>query len=210
MKKLLLKSSLVALLGLASFNATAFEPTLGKDYIEVSQAPVAQKEVVEFFSFYCPHCYNFEMEYKIPSLIKEKLPKDVTMKQYHVSFLGKEGKDLTRAWSLAMAMGVEDKVKTPLFEAVQGHKINSMDDIRALFIENGISAEQFDGGINSFAVNGLVKKQEDLAESLNVQGVPAFFVDNKYQVNNEGFSDVKTNEEFIQRYIDIVLSLTEK
>ncbi len=210
MKKILLKSSLVVLLGLASFNTTAFEPTLGKDYIEVSQAPVAQKEVAEFFSFYCPHCYNFELEYRIPSLIKEKLPKDIELKQYHVSFLGKEGKNLTRAWSLAMAIGMEDKVKVPLFKAVQGHQINSMNDIRTLFIENGISAEQFDGGINSFAVNGLMRKQEDLAESLNVQGVPSFFVDNKYQVNNEGFADTKTNEEFVQRYVDIVLSLVQK
>lgn len=210
MKKFALKTAFIALSALFAFNVNAQELTAGKEYIEVRQAPSAQKEVLEFFSFYCPHCYAFELDYKIPSKIKEGLPEGAVLKQYHVDFLGRQSENLTRAWALAMALGVEEKVKTPLFEAAQKNAFNSMDDIRAVFLANGITAEQFDNGINSFAVNGLVNKQKQAAEAFNIRGVPAFFVNEQYQINAEGFSEVKSWEEFSQRYVDAVLFLIKK
>ena len=121
MKKMMLKTTFVALSALFAFsaNSLAAEPVEGKEYKVVSQAPSSQKEVVELFSFYCPHCYAFELQYKIPSQIKEKLPADVKFTQYHVDFLGRQSENLTRAWAFAMAKGVEDNVKTALFEGAQ-------------------------------------------------------------------------------------------
>ncbi|HEB5623688.1 thiol:disulfide interchange protein DsbA [Mannheimia haemolytica] len=212
MKKLALKTAFVALSALFTFNSTAIaaDPTAGKEYIEVRKAPSSQKEVVEFFSFYCPHCYDFELSYKIPSQIKEKLPSDSKLVQYHVNFLGRQSEDLTRAWALAMALGAEDKVKTALFEGAQKDAFKSMDDIRSVFLANGITAEQFDSGINSFAVNGLVNKQVQLAEDFQIRGVPAFFVNGQYQLNLEGFADSSSTNDFIKRYVDAVVFLSKK
>ncbi|WP_324683065.1 thiol:disulfide interchange protein DsbA [Bibersteinia trehalosi] len=212
MKKFALKTVFIAFSALFAFNVTANTTNLtaGKEYTEIRQVPSAQKEVLEFFSFYCPHCYDFELGYKIPSKIKAGLPEGAVLKQYHVDFLGRQSEELTRAWALAMALGVEEQVKTPLFENAQKNAIKSMDDIRAIFLANGISAEQFDGGINSFAVNGLVNKQRQAAEAFNIRGVPAFFVNEQYQVNAEGFSDVNSMGEFIERYVDAVLYLINK
>lgn len=212
MKKFALKTAFIALSALFAFNtaAVAADPVAGKEYVEVRKAPSAQKEVVEFFSFYCPHCYDFELNYKIPSQIKAKLPADTKLVQYHVNFLGRQSESLTRAWALAMALGAEDKVKTALFEGAQKDAFKSMDDIRAVFLANGITAEQFDGGINSFAVNGLVNKQVQLADDFNIRGVPAFFVNGQYEMNLEGFADSSSTNDFIQRYIDAVVFLTKK
>lgn len=212
MKKFVLKTTLVALSALFAFSgsAVAQDPVLDKEYSQVRQAPSAQKEVLELFSFYCPHCYDFELTYKIPSEIKQGLPQDAKLVQYHVDFLGRQSENLTRAWALAMALGVEDKVKTPLFEKAQKDEFKSMDDIRAVFLANGVTAEQFDGGINSFAVNGLVNKQKQAVEEFKVRGVPAFFVNGQYQINVEGFSDSGSTSEFVKRYIDAVLFLVKK
>ena len=89
MKKMLLKTTFVALSALFAVNSTAFAsgPVEGKEYNIVRQAPSAQKEVLEFFSFYCPHCYDFELNYKIPSQIKANLPEGTKLVQYHVNFL---------------------------------------------------------------------------------------------------------------------------
>lgn len=212
MKKFALKTAFIALSALFAVNANAETANLteGKQYTEVRQVPSAQKEVLEFFSFYCPHCYDFELGYKIPSKIKAGLPEGAVLKQYHVDFLGRESENLTRAWALAMILGVEEQVKTPLFENAQKNAIKSMDDIRAIFLANGVTAEQFDGGINSFAVNGLVNKQKQAAEEFNIRGVPTFFVNEQYQINAEGFSDVNSMSEFVERYVDAVLFLIKK
>lgn len=212
MKKLVLKTAAIALSALfaltPSINAAPLSE--GKEYIQVRQLPSAQKEVVEFFSFYCPHCYHYELSYNIPSAIKAKLPQDVVLRQYHVDFLGRQSENLTRAWALAMALGAEDKVKVPLFEGAQQDAFKSMEDIRAVFLENGITADQFDSGINSFAVNGLVNKQKQQLEEFKVRGVPAFFVNGQYQIKSDGFSDSASVGEFVQRYVDAVLFLVNK
>lgn len=212
MKKFALKTTLITLSALFAFSTpvTAKEPTLNKEYTQIRQAPSAQKEVVEFFSFYCPHCYDFELVYNIPSEIQKGLPKEAKLVQYHVDFLGRQSENLTRAWALAMALGAQSKVKAALFEGAQKDTFKSMDDIRAVFLANGISAEQFDNGINSFAVTGLVNKQKQAAEAFKVRGVPAFFVNEQYQINSEGFSDSHTNQEFITRYVDTILFLIKK
>lgn len=211
MKKHALKATFIALSALFALNSNALaEPTADKEYTQVRPAPSAQKEVLELFSFYCPHCYDYDLKYKIPAQIKDGLPKDAVLKQYHVDFLGGQSENLTRAWALAMALGAEDKVKTALFENAQNDAIKSMDDIRSIFLANGVTAEQFDGGINSFVVNGLVNKQKQAVEEFKVQGVPAFFVNGQYRINSDGFSDIQSIDDYVKRYIDSILFLVKK
>ncbi|BFU60592.1 MULTISPECIES: thiol:disulfide interchange protein DsbA [Rodentibacter] len=201
-----MKKFLFALGAFISINVFATDLKEGKQYVQISQQASPQQEVIEFFSFYCPHCYTFEMEYKIPQQVKENLPKDVAFKQYHVNFLGRQSENLTRAWALAMALGAESKVKAPLFEAAQKDRLASMEDIRAIFLDNGISAEQFDGGINSFAVNGLVNKQVNAVDQFGVRGVPDFYVNGKFRVNPEGLN----YDDFVKDYVETVKGLLQK
>ena len=149
-----MKKVLFLLGALFSFNAFAANLEEGKQYVQVSQTASAQPEVIEFFSFSCPHCYAFEMEYHIPKQVAEGLPQGTEFKQYHVNFLGRQSENLTRAWALAMALGAESKVKAPLFEAAQQDKLSSMDDIRKIFSDNVVTAQQLYNNINSFAGNG--------------------------------------------------------
>ena len=86
--------------------------------------------------------------------------------------------------------------------------LNSMNDIRQIFIDNGVSAEQFDGGIDSFAVNGLVTKQQHLVEKYQVRGVPDFYVNGKYRVNMEGLAHDENT--FVSEYVETVKGLLQK
>lgn len=200
---------LTALFAAAHIQAAELSLTEGKQYVSVDKPRSAQPEVIEFFSFYCPHCYSFDEEYKIPQQIKQNLPEGTSFTQYHVNFLGRQSENLTRAWALAMAMGGEDKVKSDLFAGAQKNAFNSMDDIRQVFLNNGISAEQFDGGINSFAVNNLVNRQVKLAESFKVRAVPDFYVNGKYRVNPEGLSTT-SEQAFVREYVETIQQLLKK
>ncbi|MGR6981998.1 thiol:disulfide interchange protein DsbA [Testudinibacter sp. P27/CKL/0425] len=208
MKKLLL--ILATLFSVNAAQAADFAPQESKHFITVAQPATVDKEVIEFFSFYCPHCANFQMEYKIPQAIQDKMPEGTQFVKYHVNFLGRASEDLTRAWAFAMATNNTDLVENALFEAAQANKINSMSDIREIFLAKGISAEQFDNGINSFAVNGLVNKQVKALEQYQVRGVPAFFVNGNKQINMSGFSDSASVEQFVENYTNTVLYLLNK
>ncbi|MBN6079092.1 thiol:disulfide interchange protein DsbA [Aggregatibacter actinomycetemcomitans] len=199
----------LALTAAFSVSVQAQDLTEGKQYTVVEgQQRTSQPEVIEFFSFYCPHCYSFEAQYHIPQKVAEALPEGTSFKQYHVDFLGLQSENLTRAWALAMAIKAEDKVRIPLFKAAQTNTLKSMDDIRQIFIDNGISAEQFDGGINSFAVSGLVAKQQNLVEKYQLRGVPDFYVNGKYRVNTEGLA--RDEKGFVAEYVETVKGLLQK
>ncbi|MBR7420639.1 protein disulfide oxidoreductase DsbA, partial [Klebsiella quasipneumoniae] len=81
---------------------------------------------------YCPPCSSFYSPYKVSKNIEETLPAGVKVEKFHASFMGEMGKQLTEAWSIAKALGVEDKVEGPMFEAVQKYRsIKNEDDIKA-------------------------------------------------------------------------------
>ena len=136
-----MKKIWLALAGLVlAFSASAAQYEDGKQYTTLEKPVAGAPQVLEFFSFFCPHCYQFEEVLHISDNVKKKLPEGVKMTKYHVNFMGGDlGKDLTQAWAVAMALGVEDKVTVPLFEGVQKTQtIRSASDIRDVFINAGI------------------------------------------------------------------------
>lgn len=160
--------------------------------------------MLEFFSFYCPHCYEFEQVYHISSTVKKVLPAGTKMTKYHVDFLGPMGKQLTQAWAVAMALGVEDKVSPLLFDDLQETQtIQTPDDIRAVFVRAGVSAEEYDSAWNSFVVKSLFVQQEKAATDLQLRGVPAMFVNGKYMVKNDGL-DMSSMDAYTKQFADVV------
>lgn len=133
------------------------------------------------------------------------------MTRYHVEFLGPLGKQLTQAWAVAMALGVEDKITPLMFEGVQKTQtVQTPDDIRNVFIKAGVSGEDYDAALNSFVVKSLVVQQQKAAEDLELRGVPAMFVNGKYMIKNDGM-DTSSMENYAKQYADVVkFLLTQK
>ena len=179
----------------------------GKQYTTLDKPVAGEPQVLEFFSFYCPHCYDFERVWHISDAVKKTLPEGTKMTKYHVEFLGPLGKDLTQAWAVAMALGVEDKITAPMFEAVQKTQtVQNVADIRKVFVDAGVKGEDYDAALNSFVVKSLVAQQEKAAADLQLQGVPAMFVNGKYQLNPQGM-DTSNMDVFVQQYADTVKHL---
>nr|WP_113869776.1 thiol:disulfide interchange protein DsbA [Brenneria salicis]NMN93314.1 thiol:disulfide interchange protein DsbA [Brenneria salicis ATCC 15712 = DSM 30166]RBP56954.1 thiol:disulfide interchange protein DsbA [Brenneria salicis ATCC 15712 = DSM 30166]RLM27341.1 protein disulfide oxidoreductase DsbA [Brenneria salicis ATCC 15712 = DSM 30166] len=200
-----------ALIGIVlSFSASAAEFSNGKQFVELDKPATQEPQVLEFFSFYCPHCYQFAQVYHIPEAVKKALPEGTKMTRYHVDFLGPLGKNLTQAWAVAIALGVENKITPPMFDAVQKTQtVKTPDDIRKIFIDAGVSAEEFDGALNSFVVKSLVAQQEKAAADLQLRGVPAMFVNGKYMIKNDGL-DTSSMEAYVKQYADVAKFLIDK
>lgn len=206
-----MKKIWLALAGMIlAFSASAAQITDGKQYITLDKPVAGEPQVLEFFSFYCPHCYQFEEVIHVSDNVKKKLPEGVKMTKYHVEFLGPLGKDLTQAWAVAMALGVEDKITVPMFEAVQKNQtVQTVADIRKVFVDAGVKGEDYDAAWNSFVVKSLVAQQEKAAADFQLQGVPAMYVNGKYQLNPQGM-DTSNMDAFVAQYADTVKQLVEK
>ncbi|HAD6864518.1 TPA_asm: protein disulfide oxidoreductase DsbA [Salmonella enterica subsp. enterica serovar Typhimurium str. SL1344] len=165
----------------------------GKQYTKLLSPVKDAPPVVEFFSFYCPACSSFYSPYQVSKNIQAQLPEGVKVEKYHASFMGTMGKQLTEAWSVAKALGVEDKVEGPLFEAVLKHRsVKSEDDIKSVFVQAGVGAAEFDAARNSFMVKTMTARQEKAAEEFELTGTPSFYVNGKYQIKNNGIKDTST------------------
>lgn len=200
-----MKKLWLALIGFAMSFSVFANPVSGKEYTELSTPVTNQPDVVEFFSFYCPHCYQFEENFKVPESISKNLPEGAKHERYHVDFLGGPmGPELTKAWSVAMAMGVEDKVTPLLFEGIQKTgTIKTPADVRDAFIKAGVTGEDYDSAANSIFVKSLIAKQQKAAADYKLRGVPAVFVKGTYQINNAGL-EVKDVNEYGKAFSDTV------
>ncbi|CFR23678.1 thiol:disulfide interchange protein DsbA [Yersinia kristensenii] len=207
-----MKNVWLALVGiLMAFSASAAQFTDGTQYQTLNKPLTGEPQVLEFFSFYCPHCYQFEEVYHVPQAVKKALPEGTKMTRYHVDFLGPLGKELTQAWAVAMALGVEEKVTPLMFEGVQKTQtVQTPGDIRNVFIKAGVSGEDYDAALNSFVVKSLVVQQQKAAEDLQLRGVPAMFVNGKYMIKNDGM-DTSSMDIYVKQYADVVkFLLTQK
>lgn len=206
-----MKKIWLALVGMVmAFSASAAQFSDGAQYVTLDKPVTGEPQVLEFFSFYCPHCYQFEQVYHVSENVKKALPAGTKMTKYHVEFLRQLGKQLTQAWAVAMALGVEDKVSPLMFEAVQKTQtVQTPDDIRNVFVKAGVTAADYDAAWNSFVVKSLVVQQEKAAEDLQLRGVPAVFVNGKYMVKNDGL-DTSSMDAYVKQFADVVKFLSQQ
>lgn len=160
----------------------------GTHYTVIAENASEDKKITEFFSFWCPHCYNFE---PIVAEIKKKKPAEVEFEKVHVNFMRSAGPDVqdavTKAMMIGKALNKEEAVIATIFSHIHKDRklIAGESDIKALFAKVGISADDFDKASKSFAVNGQFKKNNKIVQQFrrHVNGVPNFIVNEKYQAN---------------------------
>lgn len=176
----------------------------------VTETVQDNETVVEFFSFYCPPCYAFSQGYGIDGAIRESLPAGGKMVKYHVDFLGAQGSELTRAWSVAMLSGLEEKVEPLLFEdTMVSRTLKRPEDIRAVFVKAGMSAEEYELMLASQEVADMTEKQRRLFKEYGVTGTPSIYVNGRYHIQNSAFQ-ADSVEAFRKSYVTAVMSLLNR
>lgn len=179
----------------------------GEHYKVINSQATAKPEVKEFFSFWCPHCFNFE---PLVVQMKEKLDPSVNFDKVHVNFMGFAGTDLqddvTKAMMIGRVMKKSEQVNAAIFNYIhrQRGKITSSDDVRSLLSVNGIDPAEYDKMNKSFAVNSMLKKNNKAINEYRrfVNGVPNFIVNGKYQAQ---FTRDMTPDDMV----DLIVFLSE-
>jgi thiol:disulfide interchange protein DsbA len=157
-------------------------PVEGTHYVRLSQ-PVATStggkvEVLEFFSYACPHCNAFE-----PTLEAwtKKLPPDVNFHRVPVAFL-QNFENFQKLYYALEAMGQVDAMQRKVFAAVhvEHQRLDKPDQIAALMSKNGIDGAKFMDVFNSFSVQAKAHQARQLTDAYKIDGVPAIGVQGRY------------------------------
>ncbi|MFZ1444236.1 MAG: thiol:disulfide interchange protein DsbA/DsbL [Candidatus Dechloromonas phosphoritropha] len=171
----------------------ALAQTAGKDYTPVSPAQPtddpAKIEVLEFFSYGCPHCSDFHPQI---STWAAKLPGDVVFKRVPITFGRAAWANLARIYYSLEATGDLARLDGEVFKAIHNDRLNLFEEksIIEWVAKKGVDQKKFTEAFNSFGVMSKVKRGDQLAQAYKIQGVPAVAVDGKYLVGGSGFNEV--------------------
>lgn len=180
-----LKWLLTLFAGLLFAASAQAQLTVGRDYVPVdpplaTDSP-AKIEVIEFFSYACPHCSDF---HPLVSKWAAKLPGDVVFKRVPVSFGRAQWANLARLYYTAEAIGELGRLDNAAFQAIHGKNIRLYDDttITEWAAQQGVDKVKFGEAYRSFGVASKVKRADQLAQAFKIQGVPSIAVDGRYLV----------------------------
>jgi len=165
--------------------ACAQDYSEGKEYITLKTPQPTSTgdsiEVLELFWYGCPHCYRLDP--LLESWLKTK-PADVEFIRMP-AILGPNWELYGKAYYTAELLGVLDKFHPALFEALHKDKkkIRDVADLKALFVAQGVPAEDFDNTFNSFAVSVKTNNAKQMTKRYALTGVPTVIVNGKYSTS---------------------------
>ena len=181
MKRLALQ--VVAILAaLVLTSASAADLVEGKEYSRLKIPHVVDTgkkiEVIEFFSYGCPHCNDLEPY--LQAWVKT-LPPDVQFRRVPVMFQDR-WKSLARDYYTLEALGEDLRLSPDVFKAV--HVANLPLYQEKAFVDwaasKGLDKAKIADTYNSFGVDSKMKRAAVLAQEYNVQAVPTVVVDGKF------------------------------
>lgn len=179
----MMRRSFIAMLALLCASAASAEVVQGRDYAVLpTQQPVSTTgkiEVLEFFSYACPHCAAFH-----PAVTKwsAALPKDAAFIRVPVAFGRRPWGQLVRAYYAFEATNTLDKFDDALFEAIHDQRkaLYTEETLAAWVAEQGGNAAAFRQAFNSPEVTKKAQRAEELSREYRVDGVPTLTVNGKY------------------------------
>ena len=140
-------------------------------------------EVLEFFWYGCPHCYNLEP--LLESWVK-KLPPDVQFRRVPAVFNPRWGHDAQIFYTFE-AMGVLDRVHRPFFDAIHrgGLRTDNPEALAQWLQKNGVDTKKFDETMKSFTVQSKMRRAVQMTTAYGIDGTPAMAVQGRYTVSAE-------------------------
>ena len=157
----------------------AFE---GHEYTRVKNPqPVATGkniEVLEFFWYRCPHC--FQLEPALNTWLKT-LPKDAQVRRVPAVFRDDWMPGAKLYYTLEQ-MNLLGSLHPKVFDAYHVENINLNDPsvLGGWIAKQGVDRKKFEGIYSSFSTQSKATQGARLATTYAITGVPAFFIDGKY------------------------------
>jgi thiol:disulfide interchange protein DsbA len=161
-------------------------PVEGKDYTKVdtpqpTNAPPGKVEVLEFFSYACPHCSAFE-----PTLEawEKQAPAEIAFRRVPVPFLMNADNFMQTYYALETIGAVKD-AQLKIFRGIhiERQRLDTGDNIAAYLGKNGVDAAKFLAAFKSFSVATSVSRAKKMVADYKVDSVPTLVVAGRWMTS---------------------------
>lgn len=181
-RELTLGAGATVLLAASGAQAQGAAAVEGRDFVRLNPpAPVppgGKIDVIEFFSFGCPHCYAFEP--LLEPWIK-RLPPDVSFRRVPAAFNAPfEG--YAKLFYALEAVGLAEQLHKRVFAAihVQRQRLDKEADLAAFVNAAGGDGAKFVEAYKSFGVATKVRQGKQLSEAYKIDGVPTLGIHGRW------------------------------
>lgn len=175
-------AALLASLVLSLATPTAVAAQAGVDYLVLSPAQQTESrgkvEVIEFFAYTCPHCFELEPELNAWA---RKLPKNVVLKRQPVIFAD-NWEPMARAFFALEALNAVDTHHADVFNAlhVEDKDLTNPEAFFDWGAQRGLDRARLKAAYQSFATGAKVARAKQLQRAYKINGVPSLAVNGKY------------------------------
>ena len=185
-------SSVFAVFSALTVAMPSFAQTAGKEFAPISPAQptedAAKIEVLEFFSYGCPHCTDFN---PLLTAWVAKLPADVVVKKVPVTFGRAAWANIAKLYYTPEITGDLHRLEADVFKAIHAERQNLFEEkaLTEWVVKKGVDPKKFAETFASFGVMSKVKRGDQMAQAYKITGVPALAVDGKYLIGDMGFNE---------------------
>ena len=138
-------------------------------------------QLEEAFSYLCTHCYTFE-----PYITswKQRKPENVKFRRIPVVFGRGSWELYARGYVTAKMMNVPAEAHTALMDRIWKEKaiIRNLDELATFYSQFGLDKEKFISTSRSFAVDGMLRKDQSLVRTYGIRGTPSVVLNGKYRI----------------------------
>jgi thiol:disulfide interchange protein DsbA len=199
------RRALVIALGLAPFGALAQGQPRYTELKPAQPTETAGKiEILEFFWYGCPHCYNLE---PLLESWQKHLGPDTQLRRVPAVFNERWGYDAAIYYAFD-ALGVLDRVHRPFFDAIHRDRLRT-DNAAALsewLQKNNVDPKKFQETFKSFGVQSKVRRATQQTVAYKIDGTPAMAVNGRYTVS----ADQGGSREGLLQTVDYLVDLVRK
>lgn len=169
----------------------------GTHYFVKDLPLTAKKEIREFFSFWCGHCFAMQPFFRE---LKKDNP-DADFVHNPVRMLGGTmGPATQRAYVIAANAGLGDVFVSELFNDMHVNRNIpvSYEDLAVFMTKVGIPRKTFDNEYRSFPVIGAVGQLDSVTDRAEIEAVPEILVNGRYLVNTEELNSEQEMKDLVK------------
>jgi thiol:disulfide interchange protein DsbA len=159
-------------------------PEAGVDYVVLErpqpplEAAASKIEVVDFFGYWCPHCFEFVNDLET---WRKRLASDVAYVHVPVAFNASEN-PLSMTFYSLQSLGRLEDMHVKVFRAIHidRKKLFDANDIADFVAANGIDRDKWLSVYNSFSIASAVNRANQLWQNYRIDGTPTLACDGRF------------------------------